>query len=269
MSAWSDVVSGSFRGLREARSRVLLHGASRVGRAPVVVGLPKLINAGSIEIGDDFFFSSSPAPSHMSAAGGRIVIGNGVNISYGAAISARELVTIGDGVSIGPFSVIMDSDFHVVGDRSAIDEPAAVCIEAGARLGARVTVLRGSWIGAGAVVLDGSVVSGRVAPGAVVSGVPARVLTAGGDATTSEAELPELVMRVLGLSALPSASDGPAQIREWDSLGALKLVLALEEAFGISLSEQELKSLHSVAELTEAVIAAKARRGTARELESE
>ena len=106
MSAWSDVVSGSFRGLREARSRVLLHGASRVGRAPVVVGLPKLINAGSIEIGDDFFFSSSPAPSHMSAAGGRIVIGNGVNISYGAAISARELVTIGDGVSIGPFSFL-------------------------------------------------------------------------------------------------------------------------------------------------------------------
>jgi acetyltransferase-like isoleucine patch superfamily enzyme/acyl carrier protein len=264
MSVLSDALATSFRNLREVRSRVLLREATRVGRAPSVVGAPRIINDGSVEIGDRFFFSASPAPSHVAASGGRIVIGNDVSISYGAAISARLEVTIGDGVDIGPFAVIMDSDFHVVGDRSAVDEPAAVRIDAGARLGARVTVLRGSWIGANAVVLGGSVVSGKIPAGAVVAGVPARALSSGdGAQTVTEVQLPELVMRVLGLSSLPLDSDGPAQIREWDSLGALKLVLALEEAFGIALSEQELKAQHSVAELAQAVAAARARHSAA------
>lgn len=249
--------------LRQARSRLLLRHATRVGDAPVLVGRPRLINlAGGIEIGDDFFFSARPASSHLAVSGGgRVVIGNRVSISYGAAISARLEVNIGDGVEIGPYCVIMDSDYHVVGDRSAIDVPLAVRIEAGARLGARVTVLRGSIIGSNAVVLDGSVVSGRVAPGAVVGGVPARAVSSHaegaqeGDAT----DLPRLVMNVLGLSAMPTDEDGPAQIREWDSLGALKIVLAVEEAYGVALSEQELKAIGSLAELAGVIDAARLR----------
>src|SRR5450432_721822 len=270
MSVLLDAFGTSLRKLSEVRARVLLREATRVGRSPKVVGTPTIINTGSVEIGDDFFFSASPAPSHVVASGGRIVIGNGVSISYGAAISARLEVTIGDGVDIGPFAVIMDSDFHVVGDRSAVDEPAPVRIDAGARLGARVTVLRGSWIGVEAVILGGSVVSGRIPAGAVVSGVPARPVTRGDSGqTVTEVQLPEIVMRVLGLSSLPRDSDGPAQIREWDSLGALKLVLALEEAFGIALSEQELKSMHSVAELAEAVTAARSRQNASVDFQDE
>ncbi|MEI9941289.1 MAG: phosphopantetheine-binding protein [Pseudomonadota bacterium] len=249
--------------LRSARTRLLLRGATRVGRSPTLAGQPSLMNQGTIEIGDDFFFSARPAPSHLAAAeGARIVIGNRVRIGYGAAISARLEVVIGDNVELGPFSVIMDSDYHVVGDRSATDEPLSVRIEAGARLGARVTVLRGSIIGAGAVVLGGSVVSGKVAPGTVVSGVPARVVvTSGADAEGQAVDLAGLVMSVLGLSAPPADSDGPAQIREWDSLGALKIVLAVEEAYGVSLSEQELKAIVSLAELAQVVETARARLG--------
>lgn len=250
--------------LRAARARVLLRNANRVGRAPVLLGQPRLMNDGRIEIGDDLFFSSRPASSHLAASGGgRVVIGDRVSISYGAAISARLEVNIGDGVQIGPYCVIMDSDYHVVGDRSAIDEPLAVCIEAGARLGARVTVLRGSLIGANAVVLDGSVVSGRVAPGAVVSGVPARAVTSRAEGASEDeaADLPRLVMNVLGLQTPPAPGDGPAQIREWDSLGALKIVLAVEEAYGVTLSEQELKAIGSLAELSAVVDAARGRLG--------
>ncbi len=250
---------------RSARARLLLRHATRVGRSPVLAGQPRLLNSGStIDIGDDFFFSARPASSHLSASdGGRVVIGNHVSISYGAAISARLEVSIGDDVEIGPYCVIMDSDYHVVGDRSAIDEPLAVRIEAGARLGARVTVLRGSTIGENAVVLDGSVVSGRVAAGAVVGGVPARAVTtrAEGAANDDATDLPRLVMNVLGLSAPPAAEDGPAQIREWDSLGALKIVLAVEEAYGVALSEQELKAIGSLAELAAVVDAARNRAG--------
>ena len=246
--------------LRSARTRLLLRGATRVGRSPKLLGQPVLMNQGSIEIGDDFFFSARPAPSHLAAAeGARILIGNRVRIAYGAAISARAAVVIGDDVEIGPFSVIMDSDYHVVGDRSAIDEPLPVTIEAGARLGARVTVLRGSVIGAGAVVLGGSVVSGKVAPGARVSGVPARVVVESGADGGDAIDLAKLVMDVLGLAKPPADSDGPAQIREWDSLGALKIVLAVEEAYGVSLSEQELKAIVSLSELAQVVESARAR----------
>ena len=259
-------LTGVVESLRAARTRMLLRAVTRVGRAPVIVGAPSLKNEGSIEIGDDFFFSARPASSHLVATeGGRIVIGDRVRISYGAAVSARREVAIEDGVEIGPFAVIMDSDFHVVGDRSALDEPLAVRIEAGARLGSRVTVLRGSVIGAGAVVLDGSVVSGKVAPGSVVSGVPARVVTAAreGDEEEPLEALPDLVMSVLGLSARPADTDGPGQIREWDSLGALKIVLAVEERYGVALSEQEIKAIHSLGELAVVVEAARARLGAA------
>jgi len=251
--------------LRSARTRLLLRGANHVGRSPTLAGQPLLMNLGAIVIGDDFFLSSRPAPSHLSTdAGGRIVIGNRVSISYGAAISSRAEVAIGDDVEVGPFSVIMDSDYHVVGDRSALDEPLPVRIEAGARLGARVTVLRGSIIGAGAVVLGGSVVSGKVAPGTLVSGVPARVVAASGAGSETEAvDLPRLVMNVLGLSTPPADTDGPDQIREWDSLGALKIVLAIEEAYGIALSEQELKAMVSLAELARVIETARARLGNA------
>jgi acetyltransferase-like isoleucine patch superfamily enzyme/acyl carrier protein len=251
--------------LRSARTRLLLRGATHVGRSPMLAGQPSLINLGRIEIGDDFFLSSRPAPSHLATEeGGRIVIGNCVSISYGAAISSRLEVAIGDNVEIGPFSVIMDSDYHVVGDRSAIDEPLPVRIEAGARLGARVTILRGSIIGAGAVVLGGSVVSGKIAAGAVVSGVPARVVVASeAGAEGDVVDLPNLVMSVLGLSTPPAETDGPDQIREWDSLGALKIVLAVEEAYGVSLSEQELKAMVSLAELAQVVESARARLGNA------
>ena len=251
--------------LRSARMRWLLRDATHVGLRPTLAGQPSLINQGTMELGDDFFLSARPAPSHLAAAeNARIVIGNRVRIAYGAAISARSEVAIGDDVEIGPFSVIMDSDYHVVGDRSAVDEPLPVRIEARARLGARVTVLRGSVIGAGAVVLDGSVVSGKVAPGAVVSGVPARVVAASGsNADANPVDLSNLVMSVLGLASPPAEADGPGTIREWDSLGALKIVLAVEEAYGVSLNEQELKAIVSLAELAQVIETARGRLGNA------
>ncbi len=251
--------------LRAARAKLILRQANRVGKSPKLIGQPNIVNGGRLEIGDDFSFSARPAPSHLIAAeGGRILVGDRVRISYGAAISARLEVKLGDGVEIGPYAVIMDSDYHVVGDRSAIDEPLAVSIEAGAKLGARVTVLRGSVIGAGAVVQGGSVVSGRVAPGSVVGGVPARAVQASredGESGQEAVEVPKLIMSVLGLSTPPGASDGPSQIREWDSLGALKIVLAVEEAYGVALSEQEIKSVQTVGELARVVVSSRARLG--------
>jgi UDP-3-O-[3-hydroxymyristoyl] glucosamine N-acyltransferase len=189
--------------------------------------------------------------------GGTLDIGPNVSVSYGAAISAEREVRIGQGTRLGPFVVIMDSDFHRVGDRNAHAEPSPVRIGNGVVIESRVTILRGTTLGDGVRVRSGSVVSGNVPANTVVAGVPARPLT--DDAAPAEAgrpDLPELVKRVLGLSQTPSLADGPDQIPEWDSLGALKLLLAMERSFGVAIREDQLKSAHSVARLAEIVEAA-------------
>jgi acetyltransferase-like isoleucine patch superfamily enzyme len=130
---------------------------------------------GSIEIGADFWLGSRPATSHIVAlAGARILIGDKVAIAYGAAITAVHCIEIGDGTQIGPFVVVMDSDFHRVGNRDDAGEVAPVTIGRNVRIGARVTILRGSKIGDNAIVRSGSTVQGVVRPGSMVTGVPAK-----------------------------------------------------------------------------------------------
>jgi len=91
-------------------------------------------------------------------------------------------------------------------------------------------------------------VSGPIAAGAVVGGVPAR---AAGEKGLTDLDLPDLVMRVLGLAERPELRDGPDEIPQWDSLGTLRLLLAVEETFEVALGEEEMKSARSVAELAE------------------
>lgn len=55
------------------------------------------------------------------------------------------------------------------------------------------------------------------------------------------------------LAEKPEPSDGPDQIPEWDSLGALKILLAIEKTYGISVREDQLKAAQSVARLDEIV----------------
>jgi UDP-3-O-[3-hydroxymyristoyl] glucosamine N-acyltransferase/acyl carrier protein len=190
--------------------------------------------------------------------GGSIEVGHRVFISYGAAISSQVNVRIADDSRLGPFVVIADSDFHEVGDRNAIARPVPVTVGRGVVVGSRVTILPGSEIGDGAVIRGGSVVSGRVADGAVVGGVPARSVTE--DVQAEGHDVAAVVMRVLDLSSLPDVRDGPAEIPQWDSLGALKLFLALEEAFGIDLGSDDVAAAQSVAGLAEVVKSALRRR---------
>jgi acyl carrier protein len=93
----------------------------------------------------------------------------------------------------------------------------------------------------------------------VVGGVPAQVLGGDAPATTDELDLPELLQRVLGLDQKPAPSDGPDQIPEWDSLGALKILLAVERTYQITVREDQLKSAQSVARLMEIVASARAK----------
>jgi acetyltransferase-like isoleucine patch superfamily enzyme/acyl carrier protein len=229
-----------------------LRSIDRVGDGVLLMGRPHFVNKGRIALGDRFFLSSQPVQSHIVAMpGGVIDIGNDVSISYGAAISAQREVCIGRDAEIGPFVVIMDGDFHRPGDREAAGEVAPVHIGAGTIVGARVTILRGATIGEGARILSGSMVAGAVPSGTTVGGVPARAVNDGNGADAFD--MRNLVRRVLDLAEPPGEDEGPREIPQWDSLGTLRLLLAIEETCGIAVSADEIQSAKTVAALSEIV----------------
>jgi acetyltransferase-like isoleucine patch superfamily enzyme len=235
-----------------------LHGCTSVGARPQLRGKPYVLNFGELAIGDDFQLVSTPIRSHIFVSkGGRMRIGHRANIGAGAALSCLGQVDIDDDVTLGDYVMLMDSDFHVAEDKTVDATPRPVRLGRGARLGHRVVVLPGSTVGRGAVVRSGSVVSGEVPENAVVEGNPARppIDRTGPSREVSE-EVPRLVMLVLGLPAIPDLNAGPGQIAQWDSLGALRLIVALEESLGVALTDDDLKQVRSVGELVARVEAA-------------
>ncbi|HVE87153.1 MAG TPA: acyltransferase [Myxococcales bacterium] len=237
-----------------ALRRAWLREADSVGQGVRLSGRPFVENLGLLVLRDAVEVSSTPVQSHLvTGPSGALEIGRGARIGHGAAIVSHARVEIGEGARIGPFAMIMDTDFHEAGDHGRAPEPKPIRIGRGAVLESRVTVLRGSTIGEGARVRAGSVVSGDVAAGEVVGGVPARPERAHSSASGGANEVSTVVRMVFGLSSLPPPEAGPEQVPGWDSLGALKLLLALEEAFGVTLTEHDMMRAKSIADL-EAVV---------------
>lgn len=163
---------------RERAARVRLRGVDWLGRGARVDGIPFVESFGAITIGNDFRLSSTPDQSHLvTGRDGVITIGDRVSIGPGAAIAAELRVIIGNGAQIGPYTMIMDTDFHDVENMRASSAAQAVVIEDDVRIGGRVTILKGVRIGRGAWIAAGSVVSRAVPAGAFAAGVPARVRT--------------------------------------------------------------------------------------------
>jgi maltose O-acetyltransferase len=223
-----------------------------VGARPFLRGAPFIYTEGRIVIGDDFAMSSTPVQSHLFVTGS-LAIGDRVQIGAGAAISCMGTVEIADDAKIGAFVILLDSNFHETGDFAAKAVPKPIRIGKGARVGHRTVILPGSTIGDGAVVRPGSVVSGDVPAGATVEGNPARIVGADGSAGEAPAagaeDIPQLVMRVLGLPKVPDVSAGPEQIPQWDSLGALRILVAVEESFGVAVGDEQLRTARSIREL--------------------
>ena len=111
--------------------------------------------------------------------GRKIVIHNRVFINAFCFFDAGKRIEIEDGVMIGPYVYITDGDHGNDPNRLRQTQPmqlAPVVIREGAWLGAHVCVLKGVTIGKHAVVGAGAVVTKNIPDGAVVGGVPARVL---------------------------------------------------------------------------------------------
>ena len=235
-------------------TRRQLRDCDSVGRDVRVDGKLHVQNLGSISLADSVRVRSTPAMSHLvTGPHGTLRIGRGVFIGHGAAIAAHQNIDIGAGSQIGPFVMLMDTDFHEAGKHDSAGGTGAIRIGAGVRLGARVTVLRGSTIGEGAVVAPGSVVKGDVPAGAYVSGNPARVRNdrdeTSGDNTIDLDSVRAVVQRTFGLAGLPDSDASRDHLPQWDSLGTLNLLLSLEEAFGVSVGNDDISRAHTVAEL--------------------
>lgn len=110
----------------------------------------------------------------------RIKIGYNVFINRNVNIVARDYITIGDNVMIGPNTVI-NSGSHkyenpnmLIRDQGHKKAPIIICNDA--FIGGNVFILPGVTIGEGAVIGAGSIVTKNVEPNTVVVGNPARII---------------------------------------------------------------------------------------------
>jgi len=243
-------------------THVRLRRATSVGCNPRVTGTPYIENWGTLEIGVSFTLSSAPVQSHLVVRpGGAIVIGDNVTIGSGVAIASEHRIEIGDNVSIGANVMIMDTDFHDVRDFDRPGSTAPVVIEPGATIGSNVIILKGTHVLAGVRVADGNVVTGTLRATPPRDRQTACALTASGKSAGLD-----ILMRVTGVVAgtfdtadAPRPEDGPLQIAGWDSLGTLRLLLAIEDEFGIAVPDGVMCEVSSVADLANAVHAQLAR----------
>lgn len=215
---------------------------ARVGESPRITGIPWIAaEEGDLRIGNRFLLASTPVGSHLVVGpGATLSIGDDVSISYGAAVAAIQHVQIGDGTRIGPFVIIMDTNFHSkAGDQSVQHDCLPVNIGKRCRIGSRVTITRGVTIGDDVEILAGSVVTSTIPSGVCAAGVRARIIGPAHDAgsrwESPAAALPDLLMASLDLRS-PADLDGtPIPRQLWNGERIAALLAAISDRFGITL----------------------------------
>ena len=113
-------------------------------------------------------------------AGAVLQIGERFSMT-GGTICAAERIIIGNGVTVGANTTIVDTDFHPVDpeQRRLYPNEAAtkpIVIEDDVFIGMQCLILKGVTLGQGCVVGAGSVVTRSIPPRVICAGNPARVI---------------------------------------------------------------------------------------------
>lgn len=159
-------------------TRVKLFWLSRVSRRFAVKGRLWVHGFGDVQVGRGTRFDAGRIGIELHAMrGARIVIGENCHFGEAASIEACDLVQIGNRVSVGAWTRILDNSFHTLRGKPD-DRPRSksVIIEDDVTIEPRAIVLPGVRLERGARISEGAVVYRRVPAGAVVWGNPARPL---------------------------------------------------------------------------------------------
>jgi acetyltransferase-like isoleucine patch superfamily enzyme len=174
---------------------------SMVGRN-VLIRQPSRVSIGRKVIIDDYAVidvrdtAEQPQPPHISigdysfigrqsaiiSKGATIELGSGTNISSFCRIASASSITLGESiliasyVYIGPGNHSRDESGRVEVE-AEMESRGGVRIGSGSWIGTRATILDGVTIGENAIVGAHSLVRDDVPAGAVVAGVPAKILS--------------------------------------------------------------------------------------------
>ena len=175
-----------------APSATIYHNNLRLGNN-VFIGDRVVIyqdeEGGSVEISDSVHLYSDTYI--QTGFGGSIRIGRNTIIQPRCQFSAyMSPIDIGSGVIIAPNCAFYPYDHEIEPDdlitKQSLKTKGGIIVDDHAWLGYGVIVLDGVRIGEGAVIGAGSVVTRDVPDGAIVAGVPARILKMRNDLTKQE-----------------------------------------------------------------------------------
>lgn len=172
-------------GLRYRRAQLfmpLLRRAFRhIGSGSVIVAPLRLQGVEHISIGDDVTIREG---SWLAAEGerGALTIGDRTHAGHRVHVHSIDPVTIGRNCQIADNTMITTSDHDRI-ERAKVHGTGPVTIGDDVFIGQNAVILGGVTIGDGATVAAGAVVVADVPAHAVVGGVPAKVLRAGGATT--------------------------------------------------------------------------------------
>lgn len=172
------VPRGAVSRLRLAFYRLL---GMKMGARNRMEGGGRVRRCSQIEIGSYNGFTQGAWlwPNDADYGGVRIRIGNENYFNRNLMIDACGLIEIGDQNMIGPDVYITDSNHQVRPGFGPHKQPMDIGrVKIGSRcwIGAKAVILKDVELGDGCVVAAGAVVTKSVPPGAVVAGVPARLM---------------------------------------------------------------------------------------------
>jgi len=177
-SSLGNLVAEALGGLwRLLQAKLYLRSCNKVGKLVTCNLKPLLKNRGKIEIGDNVrIWSNINRAKIFVERNAELIVGDNTRIN-GAHISVSTKVIIGNNVRIAPYVLIMDDDYHDIGDHfSGSGKKMPIIIEDNVWLASNAKILKGVTIGRGSVVATGAVVTKNVPPFTVVAGVPAKVI---------------------------------------------------------------------------------------------
>ena len=146
------------------------------------VGLDvKIVNSGGVILGDNV--KVRPSSCLYTNSKSKIVMGNNVEVGNHSTISAKNCVTLADGVLTGPHVFIADHNheyknpsIHIYRQGVKANANDSVFIGEGTWLGTNVVVVGNVHIGKQSVIGANSVVTRDIPDYSVAAGIPAKVI---------------------------------------------------------------------------------------------